>query len=996
MIRSGPYRTPIQVLIADDIEANVTVLRKMLHRAGYAVHTAENGKQAMDILRSVAIDLIISDILMPVMDGYELCRQCQQDEALSHIPFIFYTATYTGADDRAFGLSLGAARFIIKPAKHAEFLQEIAEVLTEFKDKRLPGPAATPSLSNGVYRSEHTIRLIHKLENKLNQLQQTEAQLTTANAQLEATSNLLQKIIESLPVRVFWKDRDLRYLGCNPLFALDAGFANAQDLVGKTDFDMPWKDQAELYRADDRAVMESAEAKLGYEEPQTTPDGTIIWLSTSKVPLHNSRHELIGMLGIYTEITDRKQAEDKLRLAASVFEHAAEGIIITDPDGAILDVNQSLCRITGYSRDELLGQNPSLLSSGQHDPVFFKTLWGALSERGQWHGEIVNRRKTGEEFTSMHSISAVEDSQGKILQYLSVMTDVTAAKAHQKQLEHIAHYDMLTGLPNRVLLADRLHQAMAQTHRRREKLAVVYLDLDGFKTVNDNHGHDVGDLLLNAVATRMKHSLREGDTLARLGGDEFVAVLINLDNLEASVPLLSRLLKAAAEPTRIGDLMLQVSASLGVTFYPQPDPIEPDQLLRQADQAMYQAKLAGKNRYHIFDAEQDRSTRGRHESVERMRAALRSREFVLYYQPKVNMRSGQFIGVEALIRWQHPEQDLLSPVQFLPMIESHPLAVQLGEWVIETALVQLEGWKAIGLSVPVVCVNVGAQQLQQPDFVDRLKTILDRHLDIDPSELELEVLETSALVDIDHVSSVIKACRDLGVSCALDDFGTGYSSLTYLKRLPTETLKIDQSFVHDMPNDPEDLAILEGVLGLASAFGRRVIAEGVETVAHGIMLLQLGCELAQGYSIARPMPADQLPGWLSGWQTNPAWASQPVLNSNQMAVLRAGIAHCVWVRNIKKVLKGDTDAQSNLDHQQCQFGQWLVSLDGQAPADQAPLQDLIGRHNNVHRLAEELLRLRDQGLKDEALALTCELDAILDAMLVALRKFLSATHTREA
>ena len=996
MTQSDPSRAPIQALIADDIEANVTVLRKVLQRAGYQVHAANNGKQAMDILRSVAIDLIISDILMPVMDGYELCRQCQQDEALSRIPFIFYTATYTTADDRAFGLSLGAARFIIKPAKHAEFLQEIAAVLTEFKDNRLPGPAATPSLSNGVYRNEHTSRLIHKLEHKLGQLQQAEADLTAANARLEATSNLLQKIIESLPARVFWKDRDLCYLGCNPLFARDAGFADAQDLVGKTDFDMSWKDQAELYRADDRAVMESGTGKLGYEEPQTTPDGATKWLSTSKVPLHNSQHEIIGMLGIYTEITERKQAEHKLRLAASVFEHAGEGIIITDPDGAILDVNQSFCRITGYARDEVLGRNPSLLSSGLHDPIFFKTLWRALSEPGYWHGEIVNRRKTGEEFTTMQSISAVQDSQGKTVQYVSVMTDITAAKAHQRQLEHIAHYDVLTGLPNRVLLADRLHQAMAQAHRRQEKLAVVYLDLDGFKTVNDNHGHDVGDLLLSAVATRMKHSLREGDTLARLGGDEFVAVLINLDNLEASVPLLLRLLKEAAEPTQIGDLMLQVSASIGVTLYPQPDPIEPDQLLRQADQAMYQAKLAGKNRYHVFDAEQDRSTRGRHESVERMRAALRSREFVLYYQPKVNMRSGQLIGVEALIRWQHPEQGLSSPAQFLPVIESHPLAVELGEWVIETALVQLEAWKAVGLSVPVVCVNVGAQQLQQPDFVDRLKTILDRHLDIDPSELELELLETSALIDIEQMSWVIKACRDLGVSCALDDFGTGYSSLTYLKRLPTETLKIDQSFIHDMPNDPEDLAILEGVLGLASAFGRRVIAEGVETVAHGIMLLQLGCELAQGYSIARPMPADQLPGWLSAWQTDPAWASQPVLSSDQLAMLRAGIAHCAWVRNIKKVLKGDTGAQSNLDHQQCDFGRWLVSSDWQAPIGQPCLQDLIGHHNDVHRLAEDLLRLRGQGLKDEALARTGELDAILDAMLEALKQLLSASHTREA
>lgn len=873
MTDSELSRTPIQVLIADDIESNIIVLQKMLERAGYQVHTAGDGKQAIEILRSVSIDLIISDILMPVMDGYELCRQCQQDASLSCIPFIFYTATYTTDNDRAFGLNLGAARFIIKPAKHAEFLQEINEVLAEFSAHRLPSPAEMPSLSNGDYGREHAIRLIHKLQHKLGQLQQAEKDLTSTNAQLEATANLLQQIIGSLPARVFWKDRDSRYLGCNKLFAQDAGFSRPEQLIGKSDYEFPWKDQAESYRTDDVAVMTSGKAKLGYEEQQTTPDGDTIWLSTSKVPLYNSQHDIIGTLGIYTEITERKQADFKLRLAASVFEHAGEGIIITSPEGEILDVNQSFCRITGYARDDVLGRNPRLLSSGRHDTAFFKQLWEAITERGYWHGEIINRRKTGEEFTSMNTINVVRDSQGKILHYLSLMTDITTEKEHQRQLEHIAHYDVLTGLPNRVLLADRLHQAIAQAHRRQEKLAVAYLDLDGFKTINDNHGHDVGDLVLKTLATRMKQALREGDTLARLGGDEFVAVLINLSGPEASNHLLLRLLEAAAEPAWIGDLQLQVSTSIGVTFYPQADEIEADQLLRQADQAMYQAKLAGKNRYHLFDAEQDRSVRGRHQSVERIRTALLEREFVLHYQPKVNMRSGQLIGVEALIRWQHPEHGLLSPDRFLSIIESHPIAVELGEWVIESALDQMKNWKKSGLAVPVVCVNVGAQHLQHPNFVDRLRVILDRHLDIDPSELELEILETSALDDIDQVSWVIHACHNFGVNCALDDFGTGYSSLSYLKRLPTDTLKIDQSFVRDMLEDPEDLAIIEGVLGMANAFHRRVIAEGVETIEHGTVLLQMGCELAQGYSIARPMPADRLPSWVASWQADPAWIS---------------------------------------------------------------------------------------------------------------------------
>ncbi len=412
--------------------------------------------------------------------------------------------------------------------------------------------------------------------------------------------------------------------------------------------------------------------------------------------------------------------------------------------------------------------------------------------------------------------------------------------------------------------------------RRGQTLALAYLDLDGFKLINDTHGHAVGDELLIALATRMKQALREGDTIARISGDEFVAMLVDLSDTAASVPLLHRLLAAVGEPVQVGGLSVQVSASLGVTFFPQEQDIEADQLLRQADQAMYQAKVAGKNRYHVFDAAHDSHLRGHHESLERIRLALSNGEFVLYYQPKVNMRSGQVVGVEALIRWQHPQRGLLSPALFLPVIEDDPLAVDVGEWVIDTALTQIELWQAAGLRTSV-SVNIGARQLQQHDFVERLRAQLSAHPQVQPDQLELEVLETSALADIAQVSNVIEACAVLGVMFALDDFGTGYSSLTYLKRLRVALLKIDQSFVRDMLDDPDDLAILQGVIGLAAAFKRQVIAEGVETVAHGTMLLQLGCELAQGYGIARPMPADQLPPWVAGWQPDEAWSCLPWL-----------------------------------------------------------------------------------------------------------------------
>ncbi|MFI3185674.1 MAG: PAS domain S-box protein [Methylococcaceae bacterium] len=596
------------------------------------------------------------------------------------------------------------------------------------------------------------------------------------------------------------------------------------------------------------------------------------WLETHAVPMQHKGETVL--LSVTLDISKRKQAEEKLQFAASVFSHAREGIMITAADGTILDVNTAFTVITGYEREEVLGKNPRLLHSGQQDKAFYDEMWKDLIEKGYWSGEVWNRRKNGEIYAEMLTTSAVRDEQGNTRHYVALFSDITSIKAHEHQLERIAHFDMLTSLPNRVLLADRLRQAMTQVERREQRLAAAFIDLDGFKTINDKHGHDVGDQLLITVAARMKQALRVGDTLARLGGDEFVAVLPDLADVEASVPMLSRLLEAASQPVNVGELALQVSASLGVTFYPQVEDIDADQLLRQADQAMYQAKQAGKNRYHVFNAEQSRSLRGHHESLQHIRRALALQEFVLHYQPKVNMRTGTIIGAEALIRWQHPEKGLLPPSAFLPVIEDHPLSIDIGDWVIASALTQIELWHADGLNIPV-SINVGARQLQQANFVERLQQQLNAHPKVGPGDLEIEVLETSALEDVGQVSQIINACREMGIMFALDDFGTGYSSLTYLKRLPVKQLKVDQSFVRDMLSDPDDLSIIKGVVSLARAFRREVLAEGVESIEHGSLLLLLGCELAQGYGIARPMPACELPNWASVWRPDPAWACQP-------------------------------------------------------------------------------------------------------------------------
>lgn len=442
-------------------------------------------------------------------------------------------------------------------------------------------------------------------------------------------------------------------------------------------------------------------------------------------------------------------------------------------------------------------------------------------------------------------------------------------KKHQAQLERIAHYDILTNLPNRSLLADRLTQAMVQCQRRNRSLAVAFMDLDGFKAVNDTYGHNVGDELLVALSKRMKDTLRESDTLARIGGDEFIVLMADLEKIEDSEPLLERLLKATSDPITLGDAVIKVSASIGVTAYPQ-DAVDADQLMRHADQAMYVAKFAGKNRYHRFDIAQDNAVHTQRENICAIRSALGRDEFVLYYQPKVDMPTGEVIGVEALIRWQHPVRGLVPPLSFLPLIEGHIVSLELGEWVIDSALSQISQWQKLEINLPV-SVNISAYQLTQENFSDRLSALIADHPDVNPSNLELEILETTALSDISQVSTTMTECQALGVSFALDDFGTGYSSLTYLRRLPAHLIKIDQSFVRDMLEDDDDLAIIEGVVGLAKAFNRKVIAEGVETVAHGEALLKLGCELAQGYGIARPMPADDIPEWVSNWKSENTW-----------------------------------------------------------------------------------------------------------------------------
>jgi len=570
------------------------------------------------------------------------------------------------------------------------------------------------------------------------------------------------------------------------------------------------------------------------------------------------------VIGWFYDVTEWLKAQEALRLHASVFDNAWEGILITDKNNRIITVNHAFTEITGYGQSELIGEDPGILASGRQDKNFYQSMWQSINETGRWRGEVWNRKKNGDYYAEILTISAIKDEQGEVVNYLGLFADITEIKNTERQLEDLAHYDALTQLANRTLLSDRLGQALAQARRRDTLLAVCFLDLDNFKPINDSYGHDVGDKLLIEVAKRLNAVVRSGDTVARMGGDEFVLLITNIDDIEELAPVLTRINQKIAEEISLDSHIFSVSASIGVAIYPL-DNVDADTLIRHADLSMYEAKQAGRDCYHVFDVKLDQQVHEHHARIERIGSALRSEEFCLFYQPKVNMKTHEVTGMEALLRWHHPEKGLLGAADFLPVIESHELIIAVGDWVLAQAVQQIQHWRGQGLDLQV-SVNVSARQIQHPDFVNKLESLLATYPDVHPSLLELELLETSALETRQTAEVVEDAGQRLGVYFALDDFGTGYSSLTYLRQLPVRTLKIDRSFVSTMHQSEGDMAIVKGIIELAQTFKRHTVAEGVETKAECETLLEIGCDTIQGYYIAKPMPADEVFDWVQQFQ----------------------------------------------------------------------------------------------------------------------------------
>lgn len=668
-------------------------------------------------------------------------------------------------------------------------------------------------------------------------------------------------------------------------------------------------------------------------------------------------------------------------------------IITTSSSGEVTYMNKAACQLTACSIfdgvgkqvteivtlvDALSGEplNHHLYEAGNIDQVSCKFPMGTL---------LTSTDGLGVKVKGSLDIQRLDD--GAVLGYVITFVELSEQKGNE--LEWHATHDSLTRLPNRTLLAERFKHALYTANRHNELLAVCLLDIDEFKPVNDKYGHAVGDLLLIEIASRLKQHLRQDDTVARLGGDEFVLLLGNMHNKTEFFQAIQRIRSAISQPYILEGKRFVISCSIGVTMYPEDD-ADADTLLRHADQAMFVAKQAGRNRVHWFDVAEDQQASSSQKLIARIEKALLEQEFELHYQPKVNMRTGDIVGMEALIRWNHPEEGIIPPLEFLPYIEQDELTIRVGSWILETALAQLVEWQRQGYEWSI-SVNITAKHFHVSNFTYRLKSALRKFPQVNPEKLEIEILESVALGDIQHVQKVIEECKALGVRFALDDFGTGYSSLSYLKRLAVNVIKIDQSFIRNILDSKEDLALVQSIVSLAVTFEHDVVGEGVETVEQGVLLMKLGCDVAQGFGIAEPMPSAGVIAWAEQFVADPKWAmwskSEWDLKAFPLLVAQYDIQE--WSDSIIKHIENATLPRENVsltDESKCRFGKWYHSDGCQRFGHLQVFRDIDPIHRELHRAWNEATQLYIDGQTELAQRKCPNLYALKDEMFSMLDK----------
>ncbi len=745
-----------------------------------------------------------------------------------------------------------------------------------------------------------------------------------------------------------------------------------------------------LHPNDRDAVLAAWEAALeegrGEIEHRLLVDGQTRWVHARWQVEHDRQGNPARAVGTMLDITERKTSERRLAAEQARLHDAVEAAQAAtwqwqwqDPAGEVA-VDDRWERLLGYGPGELGRLSSMAWAELVHpdDTAAARRAWAQLlaGTRGRYEAEYRLRHRDGR-WVWLRDLGRVlvRGGTGQPVHVWGLALDISAGKAQQELIDFVAQHDELTGLFNRERFTRQLRDELLAAEEDGSSLTLACLDLDALAALNDVHGRTAGNEALVAVADRLLGLVDDRRCVGRVDGDEF-AVLLRDDAPRPDVEQrLEELRMLVEQPLAIAGARLAVTGSIGATVYPQGAKVDAEQLLRQAEQAVYRAKLAGKNRYHLFDVDADEWHRARYGRIDAVRVALERGEFVLHYQPQVNMRTGEVLGVEALIRWAHPERGLLPPSAFLPDLDGHPLTIAIGDWVIDEALSQVAAWTARGL-VFAVNVNVDTLQLHDPGFLERLEGQLARQPSIAAERLNLEVLETGALVDLDHVSRLSRRLSELGVGLALDDFGTGYSSLALLKELSARIVKIDRSFVLDLLDDPEHAVIVTSIIDLGRNFDRQVFAEGVETVPHGQLLLELGCELAQGYAIARPMPPERLPDWMASWQPPPAWQAAAPATQERMSALVAELAHDAWRNSLKAYARGQRAQPPELDPAACRLGRWIRRREAQLAAN--PLASVRAAHEAAHEGARRLVAAQQAGDRDAAAAALNAVEAASD------------------
>ncbi|HEX7907910.1 MAG TPA: EAL domain-containing protein [Paraburkholderia sp.] len=685
-----------------------------------------------------------------------------------------------------------------------------------------------------------------------------------AEAEAQRSNQMLEAVIDNIPQRIFWKDMESRYLGCNMAFARDAGLAYPEQVVGKSDSDMPWRDFANLLNDHDKEVVSTGVPKMNFEVDLVI-DGVHRTTVTSKLPFTDGDGRVIGVLGSYTDITERKRADLALRLQSRALDASVNAILITapSPSGNLIEyVNPAFTRITGYDAAEVIGHDCRVLQRDDRDQEGVALIRQALTANREASAVVRNYRKDGALFWNQLFIAPVPNTEGVTTHHIGVINDVTDLIRYQEQLEYQANYDSLTRLPNRNLLRDRLQHALIVAQRHHKGVAVVFIDLDGFKNVNDSLGHSVGDRLLSVVAERLARCTRTSDTVARHGGDEFVIVMTDTVDEQSLIAWMERVRASISEPVWLDGTELYVGCSMGASLFPQ-DGEDAETLMKKADLAMYRAKDMGRNTFQFYQPEMNASAGARLNLERRLRRALRDNEFLLHYQPQVDIESGQIVGTEALVRWRDPEVGLIAPSSFIPVAEESGLIGPLSEWVLREACRQNKAWQDEGLPPARVSVNLSARVFQQRDIAKLVMQVL-AETGLEPQYLELELTESTIMRNAEEAVSMLNELHALGIGLAIDDFGTGYSSLSYLKRFPVDRLKIDRSFVSDIGVSGDDETITSAIIALAHSLKLQVIAEGVETSAQLDFLKERACDEMQGFYFAKPLSTDAISELLQG------------------------------------------------------------------------------------------------------------------------------------